>query len=522
MVSAIIKNRLILIATLIVFIILKIPHLHYAYYWDESIPYAVAIKKLYQHGISLMPNTIDAVLSRGHPLLFHAAAAGWMHIFGGSNVSMHTFALTISLLLLIAVFEAGLKLFNIRVASIALLLLITQEMVIVQSTTVLPEILVALLCFLSLIFYIRDQYLKAAICLTLLFYTKESGMIMGLVLGVDGLIRLFKNGTDWKQRLVPVAAVGIPTLLIGIYFVVQKKVQGWYIFPSHTELILHEWQQFWFRFRMSVIHTQFYDNLKYWQFLLLVVLAIVAAVKQKKLKFLAILLPAICIFYFVEDMRAGRLLPSIPFFVVFALTVIFFVFVYANLFDKSYQRRLIVLSAAFIFCFLCFSAVNFFTPRYLLASTVPMVMLAAIFFDKLISIIGRKLYYVITPVLVAISAISIINNKEHGDCDLGSYKALAVYQDVVDYFLRNASKDTYISSSLFLEREHLADPDVGFVASASAFGHIRWDIDDSTQYVITDNIESDSRYEELKKNNRFRLEHRIANGNVWAEIYKRK
>src|SRR5580704_9697985 len=100
------KKRWVLFLVLIVFAVCKLPHLHYAYYWDESWPYAVAIKTMYYHGISLMPNAIDPELSRGHPLFFHAIAALWMNIFGASHVSMHSFALLISLLLLVTLYEA--------------------------------------------------------------------------------------------------------------------------------------------------------------------------------------------------------------------------------------------------------------------------------------------------------------------------------------------------------------------------------------------------------------------------------
>ena len=99
-----IKDRLPLFIILLVFVALKIPHLHYAYFWDESWPYAPALRAMYLHGPGLMPNAIDPELSRGHPLLFHALAATWMKIFGTSHVSLHSFALLISILFLIFIY----------------------------------------------------------------------------------------------------------------------------------------------------------------------------------------------------------------------------------------------------------------------------------------------------------------------------------------------------------------------------------------------------------------------------------
>lgn len=99
------KSRWVLVLVLVIFTILKIPHLLYPFYWDESWPYVPAIKAMYHHGISLLPNSIDPIISRGHPLFFHAIGALWMNIFGTSNLSLHCFALFISVSFLITIFR---------------------------------------------------------------------------------------------------------------------------------------------------------------------------------------------------------------------------------------------------------------------------------------------------------------------------------------------------------------------------------------------------------------------------------
>src|ERR1700733_5833249 len=109
------KNRWVLLLVLILFIMIKIPYLLYAFYWDESWPYVPAIIAMHSHGASLLPNAIDPNLSRGHPLFFHALGALWIDVFGGSNKSMHSFALVISLLFLISIYEAGYRIYNKRV-----------------------------------------------------------------------------------------------------------------------------------------------------------------------------------------------------------------------------------------------------------------------------------------------------------------------------------------------------------------------------------------------------------------------
>ncbi len=221
------KNRWVLLVVLIIFTVYKIHHLSYPYYWDESWPYAPAVADMYKHGISLLPGAVNPELSRGHPLLFHAMAASWGKLFGMSHVSMHSFGLLISLLFLVVIYECMLRLFSFRAAIMSLLLVCTQVLFIVQSSYLLLEMLVALLAFVSIYAYINKQYLLTAISLSALFYTKESGLILGFVLGMDALIE-FRNSnkTTWLSDARRILSIGIPCSLMLLFFLLQKHING--------------------------------------------------------------------------------------------------------------------------------------------------------------------------------------------------------------------------------------------------------------------------------------------------------
>lgn len=518
-----IKKYWILIVVLAVFIFFKIPHLFYPYYWDESWPYAPAIKQMLHHGISLMPGAVEAELSRGHPLFFHAIAAAWMQVFGSSHVAMHSFALTISILFLIAVYEAGLRLFSQRTATLALLLVSTQVVFFVQSSFVLFEILVAFLCFLSLYFYARNKYVLTAITLSALFYTKESGLIAGFIIGICALIDLFNKALPVRERIYKLLSVGMPCLLIGIFFLLQKHIMGWYIFPFYSGLIEHSWKIFWYKLRMGSIRVSFYENLKFWYFILLMLLAIVAAIKNKAPKYLAVLLPGICIYYFVDDMRAGRLLPPIPFFIVFILSVVYFLYIYSGplFFPQKQQRKFIILAAAFIFCFLCFSTMNYFTYRYLLATIVPLLFITAAFLDVFITHIHKAVYGVILLCIAIVSFCSFRQSTSIGDADLGAFNGMDVEQGIINFLEQQNAYDKPICSSSFLERQHLTDPATGFLHGRT-FTNVKWDLDSTTRFIIFTNIEEDKRYSDIKNDPSFRLTYRIAKGEAWGEVYERK
>ncbi len=518
-----IKNRLALFLVVIVFVICKIPYLFYAYYWDESWPYVPAIRAMYRHGASLMPGSVEPNLTRGHPLFFHAIGAIWMNVFGASHVSMHSFALLISVAMLVVVYEAGLSLFNKRVAIMSLLLVATQVIFFVQSSFLLPEVLVALLVFLSIYFFVKDKYLLAALCLTALFYTKESGLITGVVFGVAAVIGLFNKKERMQVRLLSLSSVAVPCLLICVFFLIQKHVNGWYIFPLHNDLIEYKWKSFWYTFRMSVVCSAFLRDYRYWYFILVLLLSVFATIKNKNTWHLVIFLPAIAIYYFVDDMRAGRLLPSVPFFIVFIFSVILFLYSLSRLkiYSNVLQEKFSVISCAFILCFFCFSAMNFFTPRYLLAAIVPLLFFTAVIFEALMSRTYRQVFYPLLGAFIVIAFFSFYTNDGSGDADPGAFDGIDVHQHVIAYMEKNGYYSRAVSTCSFLETQHLVNPDCGFLSRDKVFTNVRWGIDKNTEFVIFDNMESDYRYNDVKKDNSFHLIDKYQKGRAWSEIYGR-
>jgi hypothetical protein len=516
------KKRWFLSAILTLFVLFKIPHLYYAYYWDESSPYVPAIFAMYHHGISLLPSAVDPELSRGHPLLFHALAAGWTYVFGTSHLALHSFSLFVAVVLLIVVYETGMRIFNTRVAQMALLLTATQVVFFVQSSFLLPEVLVALLAFLSLCCYVREQYVLTAIFLTALFFTKESGMIMGFVLGIDSIIAALNKNSAIRARLSKLVSVGVPCVLIAIFFLLQKQERGWYIFPFHAKLIELNWKAFWFKFRMACVRVAFYENLKYWYFVVLMLLAVVAAIKNRSAKYLALLLPGIIIYYFVDDMRAGRILPAIPFFSLFIVACGYFLYTFSRFFEHVWQRKFIVLAGSFIICFLCFSTINYFTYRYLLVAIVPLFFITSVFYDLLIAKSYPMLYLPLITIILAIGFFSFSSSTSFGDADLGAFNGVDVEQHIVDFLEQHNYYDQNISSGSSLECKHLTDPATGFLRGTKVFKIARWDIDRNTSIVIFTNLEEDARYNDVIKDTSFHLEYRYEHGTAWGEIYHRK
>ncbi len=517
------KKRWLLLLLLTVFVILKIPHLSYPYYWDESVPYAPAIRAMYEHGVSLMPDAIETVFSRGHPLFFHAAAASWMKIFGTSHFALHSFALLLSVLLLILVHEAALRLFNGRVAILATVLILLQEIFFVHSSFVLPEVMVALTCFGSMYYYIRERYVLTTLFLTMLFFTKETGLVMGFVLGIDAFIGLFHKQKDIKTSIFRLLSVAIPCLFIGVFFLVQKHILGWYVFPDHTDLIRSDWDSFWYPFRTAVAYEAFYKNYKYYYYLLIAIFSIVAAIKIKNLRYVAVLLPTITFYYCAAPDHQSTFLSSIWYFLIvtFSWFGATYLMCHKSLFANARQRKFIALSAVFIYCFFIFSALNFYTSRYLIPALVPLLLIVAILIDFFVSKTHKALYAGAGLAFMIIGYFAFKNSDNHGDTELGAFDGMDVHSAIVDYMEQHQYYDKQIGSGPYLENAHLSIRDCGFLKKGKTFDHIGWGFTDSTDLIIFDNIENDDRYNDFKKDTNFVLEYRVEKGKVWGEIYRR-
>ena len=144
--------------------------------------YFVAVQKMAETGPSLLSGHIDVVLTRGHPLFYYASAATWLKFLGDSLLARHLFALSISLAFLLAIFFGMRKLFNFNVAILSTVLVATQIIFYVQSSMLLPEVLVAFLAYLSIFYFSYRNYIGLGIALTLLLQTKESGLVIWSIL----------------------------------------------------------------------------------------------------------------------------------------------------------------------------------------------------------------------------------------------------------------------------------------------------------------------------------------------------
>lgn len=515
------KKRWFLILLLIVFILFQVPHLDYPFFWDESWSYAPGVMAMYEHGPSLMPDAIDTFYSRGHPLFFYASAATWMSVFGSSHIAQHAFGLFISVLLIISLYEIARKLFSKRVAVMSVLFISVQVMFFVQASFLLPEIMVALLVLLTLYFYVNNKYLLTFLTCTILLFTKESGLVLVLVLGTHGFVNLF-NKTDLLQdRIKRFLSISLAGFAIAGFFLFQYYLQGWFFFPSHVNMITWDWEMFITKVKifLSII---FFDDYRSHVFLFFLFLSMSAALNFRKIAFAAPVFPGIVIYILVQN--------SFPFLsekFLFVLLILSFVlaaylFVLSDTEQNRTRNNFIYLAFAFLVLYLCFTSINFMTARYVIAAFVIVVVLAAYFFNLIVSTYFSEMYYLVCIIILFTGFYALKYDTGLGDMDRGAFDAMTVQEEVVRYLEDKEAFDQSITSCSFQIREQLVKPFAGYLHTRRNFTNVSFNIDSTTEYVLFNNIEPDSRYEEIKNNGDFTLVHVAKSNDAWMEVYKRK
>jgi Dolichyl-phosphate-mannose-protein mannosyltransferase len=517
-VSLMLKKRLPLIAVLCCFVAMRLPYLHALFYWDESWVYAPATIAMKTHGASLLPGAIDVSLSRGHPMLFPALFALWMSLFGTSHLAMHCGALVIAMSLLITVYEVCLSWFGARAALIGTILVATHFVFFADSTSVLPDVLISLLALTSIHFYCRDKFLPATISMSLLFFSKESTLVIGLVAGIDALLSFAKKNLPFAIAVKRCVTVAIPSVLIAGFFVMQKSKYGWFFYPEHTgDINIDPGHTFyWLRKAIDIV---FIDENEYWIYLALLVVCIVVAIRQKNIRY-AIIAMAIG--------AATLLRPSVPCteLEISALLLAFFLSLtfMAQCFDGAVSaKRPLLLFVAITVAYLYFSSINFFEGRYLMPVVVLSLIFAAALFDGMLSTLPKVYSPTVIVLLIGMRALYLAYDPNN--VLKMPYERMDVQEAMVSYLERHQLYDSSMSVGSYVNYVHLTDPRAGFLHTSQTFPKASSSsFDRSTRYVIFNSEEmyDAGAYNDASHNSGYKMICRIHEDKEWAEIYQKK
>ena len=461
------QNQALVALCIVVLFILKAPYLHLPYYWDEAWSYAIAVNDMYTHKITLLPSEVNQSIFRGHPLFFYALTGLFARLSGFSPLSMHIWMLVSTSACAILFYYLVSRVYDESVALLAFVIVLFQETMIVQSSFLLPEILIAYLSIFSLLYYSRKQFGLYIVFGILLVLTKESGIVTILAICLHSfLLLLFKREftfTAFRQLLL----CSTPLMVFALFIFLQKLKWGWYLFPEHTALM---------NFSSDYIISR---------------------------------LTGFKNFVFYEQHRKYFS------WLVFICIPLFFL-----LRRKSFYRQIInekiLLLFIFVILYCAFSSVNFYSARYMISLLPVFALFAAIVITSLISdtrinaaisaLVG--IYFVVT--------FLIRPSDDLGDTSKNYTKVVSTQEDMFTEFIALHPGDSFGGD--FLTNVNLQNKKIGYLKD-----NVMTTLPmEEAQYVIATCIEpNDERIQTWLKSGRIKLVYEKKNGLAWSRVYKR-
>lgn len=510
--------RALLVLTLIAFVIWRGLLLDVPFYWDEAWVYAPAVKSMTAHGISFLPSGLDPTFSRGHPVLFHALASSWATVFGTSAVALHAFALLIGALLILAIYRAGSVLGSEEVGLAAALMVLFNEAFLAQSGLLLPELMLAMWVVLATTFYVKRNSWGYLICAGCALLTKEAAIAPIIAFIVWQLIRSLFGGAEGREGALKWALIGTAPLLIGVgYFVIQYLTYGWVFFPEHIGMMTWDLKDLTYKSRL--IFLELFEVQRRW--MLLYGSTLVATLLWRNGRVVNRVVGALLFVAAIKALWGRWPLPFIPepLSTLVILIPLFFV-LFMPIYRKEGQRmEIIPLTFLVVIAFWGFTALNFYTERYLLL-LFPLVAVAGMFYlEQVLRSYKKWLFPVVALLCIGTQASRIGADDGVGDTRLSYLDAIATDQAMIMYCEELQLHGSTFRTD-FIQSRYMQDPGAGYLRSDRVFSNITSTPVGEEPFAI---VTCNSRVERPAdlRNEGYHLIHRVEIGKAWSELYAR-
>lgn len=490
----------VLIIMCVAFVCVKAINLNIPFYWDEAWVYAPAIKAMAHNGVGILPSALSDSYSRGHPLLFFFTGAIWMNLFGGSLLSLHLFSLTIATCFILVLYYIISKLFDPVLALIVAVITLVQPVFIAQSGLVLPEIFLALWAMLTLYHFVLNNRLLYFLFGALLVLTKESGVI------IIAAIMLYQAVTFCTNKItMPLLKTFFynslmafsPMLVFIVFLLIQHQQRGYYFYPEHISLLDFIWKDFQESLKRCYDVLFEHQGRKFItvSFLIIFLVLYRPVPLFKRVIITAGLFTCMKIFFRYWALPDWLM---VPFIIGFAALFYYFMHIkYVSAREKS-EKTLAVINIIGAL-FLVFSAINFFSNRYLFLLIPLMVLYFSYYINTALSF-NKFLPYAWAFIagLVIVYRGEIVA-KSVGDDSPKYIDAVKLEQNIAHYMEAQKMQSSCIYCT-FLMKNALQDINAGYLTDSVKFNNISNQYDDKNiKLIIQTNFELDSKQDSVNK-----------------------
>ncbi len=507
------KENFIFILILLIWLLLRIGFLNVAFYWDEAWVYAPAIRMMAESGPSILPDAIPEFYSRGHPLLFHFLGGLWLRVFGDTYISFHSFALTISTLFLILVYDTVRKWSNVSVAIGTVSLLAFSKLFFAEAGNVLPEVLVALFGILGIRFFLEKKYVYYFLFAGLMIWTKESGIVIPASLMLAFFIEkiFFKKSFALKEDALKAGVICSPLIFFILFLGIQYVYKGWFLFPEHTGMIEFNVTTLMEKLKGILLYLTAEDK-RNWITALLG-LSILAGQKFNEkitIQLVTFVVGILALMMYDQNTKFLCLLG----FVLLVLSVIKMFSQYFKT-ELVTEKNLFITLFSFLFTYIIFSILNFFTVRYLITILPVFFFLVAFVFFH--SLKNYTFGYQIAITLLLIILIPLNFNRNVLFSMASQVDYIELQHKMVNELESNHLYQVPIGVPDFVNRRILEDKYIGFLSSDSVFTKVDWDVH-GKDYIVINSFDA---YPEILKSDKYSKIKRWEEGRIWLEIWKK-
>ncbi|MFH0864982.1 MAG: hypothetical protein V1904_02220, partial [Bacteroidota bacterium] len=251
-----------------------------------------------------------------------------------------------------------------------------------------------------------------------------------------------------------------------LFFVLQKKMNGWYFSPEHVNYLKNDSRSFTGKLESYSAYLFIYWGRNF---------------------LTALLIISLFFFFFLKKFR-----------------------------NNDANKPLILLSV-FIILFLVASSMNFYSDRYALSMIAPFVIITSFLIHEVIK--KKILFYLVIAAYSIIQITVYIPKKTSSDHNLGYAESVKTHQQMVNYCVENKFKDKKIFTH-FLMINDLTNHYCGYISESEKFSNVSSTYDDATEMCIFSNMEGKEDYEKIKAEGKFKLLKRFESCQAWSEIYE--
>lgn len=207
------------------------------YHWDEMGAYFEPARWLSARSLwDMLPGRHPAELFFGHPPLLYLLSAALFKLFNATPLVAHAVAIFFASLGVLYTYLLGRFLVSFRVGLGGAILLFSFPLYFAQSGMLLGDIPITALGVMAVYYRVLGKSFVYTFCATLMVLTKETSILLVLILILVETVQVLKGGKRWQLLLSHL----MPVLALTIFFVMQKIYTGSFLpnpFFQHDSLV---------------------------------------------------------------------------------------------------------------------------------------------------------------------------------------------------------------------------------------------------------------------------------------------